>query len=181
MPHYTSENYEAFTERITLEFIGQIAQRLEECNMPQSELAKKLNVSESEVSQVLNLNRTNLTLKTMVRYASAVGMKPAVVAYDDGDPQNDNGPIGSQVFSLSWEAMGKPRNLQSVSANLQNTVLTSVFTGLFAGVAYWQNAHTNATLAGINLLGVTDIPYPMVKVEARSETKPKMGVRSCLR
>ncbi len=170
MPHYTSENYEAFTERITLEFIGQIAQRLEQCKMSQTDLAKTLNVSESEVSQVLNLNRTNLTLKTMVRYASAVGMKPAVVAYDDGDPKNGKGPVGSQVFNFAWEAVGKPRNLQSISGNLQNTVWTSAMTGFAMGVA-WRNGYTNFTLRGINATDVVDIPYPIVKVSKQTKTE----------
>lgn len=170
MPHYTSESYEAFTERITLEFIGQIAQRLEQCKMPQAELAKKLNVSESEVSQVLNLNRTNLTLKTMVRYASAVGMKPTVVAYDDDDPQNENGPVGSRIFSLAWEAIGKPRNLQSVSENLRNTLQTSAMTGFAMGVA-WRNGYANFTLRGINATDVMDIPYPTVKLNKHTKTE----------
>lgn len=171
MPHYTSKSYEAFTERITLEFIGQIAQRLEKCKMPQAELAKKLNVSESEVSQVLNLNRTNLTLKTMVRYASAVGMKPAVVAYDDGDPQNEKGPVGSQIFSSAWEAIGKPRNLQSVSENLQSTVRTSAMTGFAMGVAWWKwNGYANFTLR-TDATDAVDMDYPTVKVRDETRTE----------
>ena len=170
LPHYTSESYEAFTERITLEFIGQIAQRLERCKMPQAELAKKLNVSESEVSQVLNLNRTNLTLKTMVRYAAAVGMKPTVVAYDDDDPQNENGPVGSQVFRLAWEAVGKPRNLQSVSENIQNTVRTSAMTAFAMGVAWW-NGRANFTLRGMKATDMMDIPHTAVKLIKHTKTE----------
>src|ERR1700674_5595782 len=115
MPHYTSTSQDALIERVTSDFIGQIAQRLEMSGKSQSELAKKAGVSESEVSQILNLNRINLTLKTMARYALALGMKLAVVAYDDGDPTNQNGPVGSEIFSLSWEKIGKPRDVWSVN------------------------------------------------------------------
>jgi hypothetical protein len=30
------------------------------------------------------------------------------VAYDDGDPENHNGPINSQIFSRCWANAGKP-------------------------------------------------------------------------
>lgn len=115
MPHYTSTSQDALIERVTADFIGQIARRLEMCRMSQSELAQKLHVSEPEVSQILNLNRINLTLKLMTRYALALGMKLAVVAYDDGDPTNQNGPVGSEMFSLSWEKIGKPRDVWSLN------------------------------------------------------------------
>src|SRR5258708_34276838 len=115
MPHYTSANDESFVNRITFDFIAQMANRLETSRMKQSELAEKLAVGESAVSQVLNLSRMNLALKLMVRYARALGMKVAIVAYDDHDPHNENGPVGSEIFTLSWEKIGKPRNVWSVS------------------------------------------------------------------
>jgi hypothetical protein len=124
MPHYTSTNQEALVERVTSDFIGQIAQRLEVSDTPQIELAKKLGKSESEVSQVLNLNRINLTLKTMVGYARALGMKVAVIAYDDGDPTNENGPVGSEIFTLSWEKSGKQRDIWSLNQVSYSTSTT---------------------------------------------------------
>jgi predicted XRE-type DNA-binding protein len=121
MPHYTSADDESFVNRITFDFIAQMANRLETSKMKQSELADKLDVGESAVSQVLNLGRMNLTLKTMVRYARALGMKVAIVAYDDRDPHNENGPIGSEIFSLSWEKIGKPRDVWSVNESTYAT------------------------------------------------------------
>jgi predicted XRE-type DNA-binding protein len=115
MPHYTGANDESFVNRITFDFIAQMANRLETSKMKQSELAEKLDVGESAVSQVLNLGRMNLTLKLMVRYARALGMKVAIVAYDDHDPHNENGPVGSEIFGLSWEKIGRPRDVWSVN------------------------------------------------------------------
>jgi hypothetical protein len=145
MPHYTSTSQNAFIERLTSDFIGQIARRLEVCKTTQIELAKKLDATESEVSQVLNLNRINLTLKTMVRYARALGLKLAVVAYDDGDPTNQNGPIGSEIFSMSWEKIGRPRNIWAVNeASYATTKSVDVIPNC------WTYSCVTTTLGGIS-------------------------------
>jgi predicted XRE-type DNA-binding protein len=144
MPHYTSANDESFVNRITFDFIAQMANRLETSKMKQSELAKKLNVGESAVSQVLNLASMNLTLKTMVRYARALGMKVAVVAYDDRDPHNENGPVGSEIFTLSWEKIGKPRDVWSVN---EVSYATSQYLYLFPIWNYgWMNSTGNVSV-----------------------------------
>lgn len=115
MPHYTADD-DAFLSKITFDFVAQLEHRLETSGANQSELAQKLNVSESAVSQVLNCSRANLNLKTMMRYARALGMKVAIVAYDDSDPQNNYGPVGSEIFRQSWEKMERPRDLFSLKA-----------------------------------------------------------------
>jgi transcriptional regulator with XRE-family HTH domain len=115
MPHYTTDD-DAFLSKITFDFVAQLEHRLETSGVNQAELAQKLNVSESAVSQVLNCSRANLNLKTMMRYARALGMKVAIVAYDDSDPQNDYGPVGSEIFRQSWERMDRPRDLFSLKA-----------------------------------------------------------------
>lgn len=118
MTHYTAANSESFLSRITFDFIAQLQNKLATSNTTQAELAKKLGVTESAVSQTLNLERVNPNLKTMVGYARALGMKLAVVAYEDGDPNNENGPVGSEIFSLAWEKIGKPRDTWSVHENV---------------------------------------------------------------
>lgn len=141
MSHYTNANEDAFVNRITFDFIAQVANRLETSQTKQNELAEKLNVSEGAVSQVLSLGRMNLTLKTMVRYARALGMKLAVVAYDDDDPQNENGPVGSEIFSLSWERIGKPRDLWAVNEATSGTKQYSY-------PLSWRYSWTNTTFGG---------------------------------
>lgn len=115
MSHYTSENDKSFANRITFDFVAQLEERLATTKMTQAELAKKLKVGESNVSQVLNLYRTNFNLETFVKYARAVGMKVALVAYDDQDPTNQNGPVGPEIFAMSWEKLGRPRDVWSVN------------------------------------------------------------------
>jgi len=122
MPHWTSENDEAFINRITFDFIAQLEKQIEEKKVKQSDLAQKLGVSEGAVSQVLNLNRRNPTLVTMFRYARALGMKVAIVAYDDGDPENKYGPVGSELFSGAWQKLGNPRDVWELNAQTSANV-----------------------------------------------------------
>jgi transcriptional regulator with XRE-family HTH domain len=72
-----------------------------------AELAATLGVSEGRVSQVFN-NPGNLTLRNVIEYARALGQKVAIVAYDDGDRRNENGPINSEIFTTCWQRAGKP-------------------------------------------------------------------------
>ncbi len=110
--HWTESNVEAFIQRVTFDFITQLEKVMElRPGVNQSVLAQKLDVTEGAVSQILN-NPRNLTLKTMVRYARALGMKLSVVAYDDGDPDNSRGPINSDIFRLCWERAERPRTFR---------------------------------------------------------------------
>jgi hypothetical protein len=61
------------------------------------------------ISQIFN-NPGNLTLNKIVQYARALGLKVAVIAYDDGDHINKNGPISSEIFNICWENAGKPKD-----------------------------------------------------------------------
>lgn len=155
MPHWTSANEEAFINRITFDFIAQLQNRLETTETTQSEFARKMRVSEGAVSQVLNLNRTNLHLRTMVRYARSLGMKVAVVAYDDRDPQNENGPVGSEIFSLAWQKLGQPRDVWSVNENIQAVAANHAARFLYA-VPYWKPGCVSTTLSAMRSTAVAE-------------------------
>src|SRR5271154_954337 len=103
MTHWTTANDPALVNRIMFDFIAQLQTKLEASGKTQSQLARDMEVTDGEISQVLNLARTNLNLKTMVKYARALGMKVAIVAYDDGDPNNERGPVGAEIFSIAWD------------------------------------------------------------------------------
>lgn len=87
----------------------------------QKQLADKLRLSKGRISQTLN-DPGNLTLKTMVKYARALGMKLGVVLYEDkDDPNNTEGPIHSDIFRLSWEKIGRPRDFWAFKDTTRNT------------------------------------------------------------
>ena len=116
--HWTAESNAAFVHRISADFLAQVEKRMEAIPITQGALARKLGVSEGAVSQILN-NPQNLTLKTVVAYARALGIKVSLVAYDDNDPLNERGPVNSEIFSVCWENAGKPSDFWSLQESLR--------------------------------------------------------------
>jgi transcriptional regulator with XRE-family HTH domain len=110
--HWTSESPDAFIRRVTFDFWTQFQKRLDALPLSQSDLSKIFGVSESAVSQTLN-NSRNPTLKTLYQYAQAARLKFAIVPYDDPDPEN--GPVNSEIFTLCWERAGRPHTFGEVS------------------------------------------------------------------
>jgi transcriptional regulator with XRE-family HTH domain len=127
--NWTEKNTESFLSRITFDFIAQLEQKMESLPLTQAELAKKLGVTDGFVSQILN-NPSNLSLKTIIKYARALGLKVAVVAYDDDDPDNTRGLVNSEIFSICWEKQGKPVDYFSLEEPTQqnNAEITNIRT-----------------------------------------------------
>jgi transcriptional regulator with XRE-family HTH domain len=123
--HWTSASVDDYVHKITFDFIAQLEKKMASSDLSQTELAKKLGVSEGAVSRILN-NPQNLTLKTIVRYAQALGTKVALVAYEDDDPQNQLGPIDSEIFSVCWHRCGEPHDFWSLENNYQAVVTTTI-------------------------------------------------------
>jgi len=111
--HWTNDSLEDFQFALAYDYVDQLQDALEEIDMKQSKFATIAGTSESRVSQLLG-NPGNLTLKSMVRWARAIGRKISVVFYDDGDVANAEGPIDSEVFLRCWELAGKPRDLATL-------------------------------------------------------------------
>jgi transcriptional regulator with XRE-family HTH domain len=82
---------------------------MESIPLTQKELAQKLGLSKGRISQILN-DPGNLTLKKIVEYSRALGIKVAIVAYEDDDSENKKGPISSEIFRICWEKAEKPRD-----------------------------------------------------------------------
>jgi hypothetical protein len=121
-----------FSYWISSDFTAQIETRLEEKNISQNTFSKWLNVSPSRVSQVLN-DPGNLTLGNVVKYPRALGMKVALVVYDDNDSENIKGPINADVFTKCWEHMGCPRevfDLESMTQSRGCWVLTKTVSAI---------------------------------------------------
>ena len=105
--HWTERSTAAFINRISFDFLTQLAKRMETEKISQSELAKKLDVTRSAVCQFLN-KPGNLQLVNAVEYAKSLGLKVALVAYNDGDPNNTRGPVNSELFEQCWKLQGAP-------------------------------------------------------------------------
>ena len=105
--HWTERNADACVQRTASDFMLQVQKVIDANGAKQTDLASVLGVTPGRVSQVLN-TPGNLTLKKVVQYARAIGRKVSIVLYDDGDPQNHNGPIDGQIFVTCWENAGRP-------------------------------------------------------------------------
>lgn len=110
--------------QIGFDFIAQLEKKLKSGEMSQDDFAEKLNLSKGRVSQILN-SPGNLTLSKVIEYSLALGMKVALVAYDDGDPENKRGPINSDIFRICWEKAGKPVDFWACNDINSGMVVTS--------------------------------------------------------
>jgi DNA-binding phage protein len=117
--HWTDNSINDFAYRIASDFIVQLEKKIEsEGGLTRVKLATRFGVSPGRVSQVLN-NPGNLTLKSTVRCARALGMKVVLVAYDDKDASNENGPVNSEIFATCWKNAGEPRDFFELAATTQ--------------------------------------------------------------
>jgi predicted XRE-type DNA-binding protein len=110
--HWTRRSPKDFLFRVAFDWATQIDKAIESACVNQSDVASRLGVSEGRVSQVLN-TPGNLTLLKVVEYSLAVDHKVAIVAYQDGDPDNAQGPIDAAVFAECWHRCGRPRDFLS--------------------------------------------------------------------
>lgn len=112
--HWTAKSVSAFVHRLSFDFITQVYQKLLKSRVSKRQFAERLSVTPGRVSQVFN-DPGNITLDSAVNYARVVGMKVALVAYDDNDPENNNGPINSEIFYRCWKSQGSPRELMDLN------------------------------------------------------------------
>jgi len=78
-----------------------------------------------------------------------LGLKVAIVAYDDGDPDNDKGPLYSGIFEKSWRAMGCPSDLFAFQGvNEETSALSttpSPSLGVESNAGTWEVRRIEAT------------------------------------
>lgn len=165
--HWTAKSTNDLVNRLSFDFITQLAKRMESLPLNQSKLARKLRLSTGRVSQILN-NPGNLTLNKMTEYARALGLKVTVVAYDDDDPANELGPITSEIFHLCWQKNGKPRDFEAfqqqvpTAATAEGVVRQTDGSSYRYSVASSGTAASNPPLTGhvANLNNIASISQP---------------------
>jgi hypothetical protein len=107
--HWTERTVADYVHKIAADFISQIEEKMNKEGISPTVLAEKLGVTTGRVSQVLN-GPGNLTLRNCAQYTRAVGMKAVVVAYEDGDPENYDGPVNPQILFDCWVKCGRPKD-----------------------------------------------------------------------
>jgi transcriptional regulator with XRE-family HTH domain len=133
-PHWTARSTNAFVHSISFDFVSQLQKRLDETRTTRRKFAEALGITPSSVSQLLN-TPGNIEIVTAVEYARALGLKVALIAYDDGDPKNENGPIGSSVFEQCWKLQGAPLDFFDLSASGPVSCRVSLFHDFTASTA----------------------------------------------
>lgn len=133
--HWTEESPDALAHRLAFDFIAQVENRLDTLALSQTDLAKKLNVSEGAVSKLLN-NPQNLTIRTIAKYSRALGINAAIVTYEEGDAHVS--PINPSVFTACWKRLGKPHDMWDVEWMVVQHSSTHVYV----------NVEINLTLRG---------------------------------
>lgn len=123
MNHWTQDSVSDFVYSISLDFFTQLEDRIQESGMQRKEVADKLSVTPSAVSQMLNSPPEKPELETLVKYARGLGLKVSVVLYNDDDPNNERGPVYSGIFEKSWEALKHPRDLEAVNEAMSHMLL----------------------------------------------------------
>jgi transcriptional regulator with XRE-family HTH domain len=155
--HWTQQSTADFVYSISSTFVAQIETKMEKEDISRSEIAIRLKKSSGRVSQILN-NPGNLSLRVMVETARSLGLKVGVIAYDDRDPTDDNGPIDPDVFVKCWERAGRPANL----FELEDVSACDIWEGYSINVAA---ADLSIYKYGANIPAYIGIPglYPTVK------------------
>ncbi len=131
--HWTERSIEDYHFRIAADFISQLEEKMADGGISQLELATLTGLSRGRVSQVIN-NPGNITVKIIVKFARALGLKVSLLAYDDGDPGNTRGPINSDIFRICWENSGKPLDFWSVQEALGKKQTASSDHGGYASI-----------------------------------------------
>jgi transcriptional regulator with XRE-family HTH domain len=104
--HWTDDSTDDYLHEIASGFVRAIESAMGD-DITQSQLAERLGVSESRVSQVLN-NPGNLTLRKIIEYARALHLNVAIVAYEGRGSKR--GLVPPEIFERCWEKLGKPHD-----------------------------------------------------------------------
>lgn len=115
--HWTKKSTENFQYFVAADFVDQLRECADLRGLNQRDLAKKLELSESRVSQVFN-DPGNLTLNTMIDWTRVLGFKTSIVVYDDNDVENRRGPLSGSIFSECWKKVGCPLEWPGTEAQL---------------------------------------------------------------
>lgn len=113
--HWTERSIDDFLYHVVFDFVRQIEKIIEDGGIDRVELAKALNITEGQLSRMIN-NPEDLTLTKIIELSRVLGKKVSVVVYDDGDAENKDGPINAEIFAECWKHVGKPTDFFELAA-----------------------------------------------------------------
>lgn len=114
--HWTDRSVEDFAYSVASDFIDLLREEMDRLGWSKSRLAKAAKVSKGRITQIFQ-NPSNLEMITMAKVAKALRMKLTVFPYRDlDDPNNERGPINSEVFRLCWEKAKRPADMWAFEA-----------------------------------------------------------------
>lgn len=152
--HWTEESIEDFVFSIRFDLAFQLEQQMERLGWNDKTFAEAIHVSKGRMSQILN-GRGNMTLRRIVECARALGIKVSIVAYDDGDSENMNGPIPSAVFNDCWKRSGKPHDMWGVRQFSASTN-TSVHPKFIVGALLRPKASSTDSVKQAQNMGIQE-------------------------
>lgn len=160
--HWTERSIKDYLFKVAADFITQLEEKMKLLGITQGNLAKRLSVSKGRISQIVN-NPGNISLLTIIEYARTLGMKVAIVAYDDNDPKNKKGPINSEIFKICWEKYGKPHDFWAVQDRNK-----SADTNMTSSVIYLDPASLG-NIPTIPQYRVTSMASPSPDIQTKEE------------
>lgn len=106
-PHWTgqSTNTKKYRHRIIADVIEQLRARVETAAPISPFLSAEIRAASNG-----EWPPSSLSLNRLIKLVQAAGLKLSIVAYDDGDPANERGPVNAEIFVRCWQARGRPRD-----------------------------------------------------------------------
>ena len=112
--HWTERSVEDFAYSVASDFVELLREKMDKLGWSNTRLAKAASVSKGRVSQIFK-DPGNLEIVTMAKFARALRMKMAAFPYEDiDDPNNERGPINSEIFRICWENSKRPADMWAI-------------------------------------------------------------------
>ena len=105
--HWTDESPMRFKLCLMYNFLAGVEQRLEELCLTKKKLAEKLGVPPRQVNRLWD-NPDKITLHHIITWCRVLGLKPAIVVYEDDSIPSRQAPVHPEVFLASWKRLGCP-------------------------------------------------------------------------
>ncbi len=166
--HWTEESSRKFSYRITADFFDEIQEKLEELGLSQMDLAVRMGVSESQVSEIFD-NPLNLTIDIRNVCVLLAPFPLSDSAFRSIFPQ----PIQSAHLgggpTLNRRAVPKPEVLVLLSGGLDSTACLSFYvslgrpcTALF--IDYGQPGATPEEAAAVRVAAHFGVPLQVIRI-----------------